>query len=174
MCGRAGVTARQTPGGMLFATSPAMITTTDESKGTDRRGSRATPWLVGLLMLPLAAACSAKQERVVSTRTVTTVEEHAIPAPKMVDISIVDLHGEPALDPAQEKVVGTIINAGDRQVTGLSIRVDAIDGVGRVVRSITTPRLAQVIDPNGGRATFEAIVPRDDAVIGYHAIAIAR
>lgn len=135
-----------------------------------------TSWvLAASLCLPLAVACGPKQERVVTTRTVQTVEARAVaPPPKMVDISIVDLHGEPAYDPAQEKVVGTIINSGDRQVSGLTIRVDAIDHGGQVVRSITTPRLAQTIDPNGGRATFEAFVPRDDAVAAYHAVAIAR
>lgn len=134
-----------------------------------------TSWVVAAsVCLPLAAACGPKHEqRVVTTRTVQTVEQHAV-APKNVDITIVDLHGEPAVDPAQEKVVGTIVNSGNRQVSGLTIRVDAIDERGQVVRSITTPRLAQTIDPNGGRATFEAFVPRDDAVAGYHAIAVAR
>jgi len=40
----------------------------------------------------------------------------------MVDISIINLHGEPAADPSMERVVGTIINEGDRAVSRLSIR----------------------------------------------------
>ncbi len=113
-----------------------------------------------------------RQERLVSTRTVTI--ERNLPAPKMVDISIIGLHDEPALDSAQERVVGTIVNHGDRQATGISIRVDAIDEDGHVVNSITTPPLHQEIDPYGGRARFEAFMPRDSDVTGYHAVAIAR
>ncbi len=124
-----------------------------------------------LLILP---AC-ASHERVVATRTTTTtVERTAVAPPRMVDISIVGLHDEPATDPAQERVVGTIVNAGDRRVTGLSIRVDAVDDTGRVVNSVVTPPLRQEIDANGGRATFEAFMPRDAAVAGYHAVAVAR
>jgi len=52
--------------------------------------------------------------------------------------------------------------------------VNALDRSGNVVRTVTTPPLAQPIDPNGGRATFEAYMPKDDEVAGYHAIAIAR
>jgi hypothetical protein len=84
------------------------------------------------------------------------------------------LHDEPAADPAQEKVVGTIINDGDKRVSGISIRVNALDSSGNVVRTIVTPPLAQPIDPSGGRATFEAMMPRDPNVAGYHAVAIAR
>jgi hypothetical protein len=111
---------------------------------------------------------------VVKTTRATVIEDRDLPAPKMVDISIIDLHDEPALDPTQEKVVGTIVNAGDKQVTGLSIRVDALDRGGRVVSSVTTPPLAHTIAPHGGRAQFEAVIPRDQAVTEYHAVAIAR
>lgn len=130
----------------------------------------ATVLLIGI---PLVAACSGKRETSVSTRTVA-VEERSIPAPKMIDISIINLHDEPAPDPTQEKVVGTIVNAGDKRVTGISIRIDALDRAGKVVNSVTTPPLAQSVDPFGGRATFEAFMPRDEAVAGYHAVAIAR
>jgi hypothetical protein len=147
----------------------AMMTTTNQSK---RALSGA--WLVvALLAVTLVAACAGRRETVVTTRT-TQIEQRTLPAPKMVDISIVNLHDEPALDPSQEKVVGTIINTGDRRVSGLSIRVDALDAGGRVIRTVTTPPLAQPIDPNGGRATFEAFMARDETVAGYHAVAIAR
>lgn len=92
----------------------------------------------------------------------------------MVDISIVNLHDEPSTDPSQERVVGTIINQGDKRVSGLSIRVNQLDASGTVIRSVTTPPLAQTIDPNGGRATFEAMIPADSRSAGYHAVAIAR
>jgi hypothetical protein len=118
------------------------------------------------------AACGPHHERVVATRTV--VEEHTTAAPKMVDISIVNLHDEPAADPAQERVVGTIVNAGDRSVRGLSIRVEALDRSGNVVTSIVTPPLAHEIDAFGGRTDFEALMPHDPTVTGYHAVAIAR
>ena len=124
--------------------------------------------------LPLASCAAHHHEEatVVSRRTV--VEQQALPAPKMVDISIVNLHDEPATDPSQERVVGTIVNDGNKRVSGLSIQVNQLDGTGTVIRSITTPPLAQTIDPAGGRAQFEAFMPRDPRVAGYHAVAIAR
>jgi hypothetical protein len=44
----------------------------------------------------------------------------------------------------------------------------------RVVHSVVTPPLEQRIDPLGGRATFDAQVPRNPIVTAYHAVAIAR
>jgi hypothetical protein len=124
--------------------------------------------------VPLVSSCAPKRHAVVSTETVTTIDEHTLPAPKMIDISIVNLHDEPTADPSEEKVVGTIINNGDRPVSRIAIRVDALDATGNVVRTVTTPPLSQTIDPFGGRATFETFIPRDRAVAGYHAVAIAR
>ena len=92
----------------------------------------------------------------------------------MVDISIVDLHEEPTADPRMEKVVGTIVNQGDRPVSKISIRIDLLDDAGNRVNSVTTPPLAQTIAALGGRATFEASVPRNPAVTTYHAVAIAQ
>ena len=129
---------------------------------------------VAALALPLLASCGPERREVVTQRRTTTIQEQQVAAPKMIDISIVGLHDEPATDPAQEKVVGTIINEGDKRVSGISIRVNALDSSGNVVRTVVTPPLAQPIDPSGGRATFEALMPRDPAVAGYHAVAIAR
>ena len=98
----------------------------------------------------------------------------APPPPETVAISIVNLHDEPAADPEREKVVGTIINQGDKAVSRLSIRVDALDDIGNVLESTTTPPLAQTIDPFGGQATFEASIPRNPSVTTFHAVAIAR
>jgi hypothetical protein len=126
----------------------------------------------GVLAL-LACSCAGKREVVTSTETVT-IKERTITAPAMIDISIINLHDEPAADPAQEKVVGTIINEGDRPVSRIAIRVNALDGTGNVVNSVTTPPLSETIDAFGGRARFEALMPRDPAVTGYHAVAIAR
>jgi hypothetical protein len=128
-----------------------------------------------VVALPLLASCGPERHEVVTQqRRTVSVQEQTLAAPKMIDISIVGLHDEPAADPAQEKVVGTIINEGDKRVSGLSIRVNALDGSGNVVRTVVTPPIAQPIDPSGGRATFEALMPRDPAVAGYHAVAIAR
>jgi len=135
--------------------------------------SRLAVLAVAALAIPLVASCGPKRETIVTRRTVS-VEQHAVAPPRMVDISIVNLHDEPTADPSREKVVGTIINEGDKRVSGLSVQVNALDGAGRVVHSITTPPLAQTIDPFGGRATFEAFMPRDPDVAGYHAIALAR
>lgn len=139
---------------------------------------RAQPILALLVAsavaVPLISSCAPKRQTTVSTETVTTIDEHSLPAPKMIDISIVDLHDEPTADPSGEKVVGTIINEGDRPVSKIAIRVDALDATGNVVRTVTTPPLSQTIDPFGGRATFETVMPRDRAVVGYHAVAIAR
>lgn len=129
-------------------------------------------FMAAALALPLVAGCSAKRETVVSEHRV--IEERTVAAPKMIDISIVNLHDEPIADPSREKVVGTIINEGDRQVSGLSIQINALDGSGNVVRTVKTPPLAETIAPQGGRTTFEAFMPKDPAVAGYHAIAIAK
>ena len=120
------------------------------------------------------AGCGAKRETIVSsTRTVTDEQVQPQP-PRMVDISIVDLHEEPTADPRMEKVVGTIINQGDRPVSKLSIRIELLDDAGKLVNSVTTPPLAQTVAAFGGRATFEASVPRNPAVTTYHAVAIAQ
>jgi hypothetical protein len=120
------------------------------------------------------AACGAKRETIVSSTHTVTVDQGKPSPPRMVDISIVDLHEEPAADPRMEKVVGTIINQGDRPVSKLSIRIDLLDDAGNTVNSVTTPPLAQTIAALGGRATFEASVPRNPAVTTYHAVAIAQ
>ncbi|MEO6029997.1 MAG: FxLYD domain-containing protein [Candidatus Binatia bacterium] len=139
------------------------------------RSSKKSPWalVVAAAVIPFVASCAPQRHEVV-TRQTTSIEERTVAAPKSIDISIVGLHDEPAVDPAQEKVVGTIVNEGDKEVSGLSIRVNALDQAGNVVRTIVTPPIAQTIAPSGGRATFEALMPRDAAVAGYHAVAIAR
>jgi hypothetical protein len=129
--------------------------------------------VAGLVLAPLFSACSAKQETVVTRRT-TAIEERTVAVPRSIAISIVDLHDEPAPDPSQEKVVGTVVNDGDKAVTGLSIKVNALNSSGQVVRSITTPPLAETIAAGGGRTRFEAFMPADPAVAGYHAVAIAK
>jgi len=130
----------------------------------------------------IAAGCAARGTTTIRRETVQTMPAASVVVEKtttetrtqMVDISIIDLHGKPAGDPSMEKVIGTIINEGDRAVSRLSIRVDALDSAGNVVNSITTPPLAETIDSGGGRATFEASMPRNPAVTAYHAVAIAR
>jgi hypothetical protein len=123
--------------------------------------------------LPLSS-CASKRQVVATTETVTAIDQHRLPPPKMIDISIVNLHDVPSDDPAREKVVGTIVNEGDRAVDQVAIRVDALDTTGNVVHSVTTPPLAQTIEPFGGQASFEAMIPRDQLIAGYHAVAIAR
>lgn len=123
-------------------------------------------------VLPLLASCSA--ERRTSTSAVQVREVTTTPLPPMTDISIINLHDEPTSDASSEKVVGTIVNNGDKAVSQLSIRVDAIDGSGRVVNSVTTPPLAETIGANGGQAQFSATMARDPAVTTYKAVAIAR
>ena len=129
--------------------------------------------IVAAAVLPLLASCSAeRRETQVATRQVR--ETVVTPPPRMTDISILNLHDEPSGDPTTEKVVGTIVNNGDRAVSQLSIRVDAIDGSGRVVSSVTTPPLAQTIPANGGQADFSALMAANPAVTTYKAVAIAR
>ena len=120
------------------------------------------------------AACAAKRETIVSSTHTVTVDQGKPSPPRMVDISIVDLHDEPTADPRMEKVVGTIINQGDRPVSKLSIRVDLLDDAGNLVNSVTTPPLVQTVAALGGRATFEASVPRNPAFTTYHAVVIAQ
>ena len=128
-----------------------------------------------VVAVPLVSSCATKRHEVAATRTVTTFhKEVQQPASTAIDVSIVNLHDEAAPDPADEKVVGTIVNAGDKPVSRIAIRVNALDASGQVVRTVTTPPLAQPISPFGGRATFEAIMPRDRAVAGYHAVAVAQ
>ena len=125
------------------------------------------------------AACGAKREAIVSSTRTVTVDQGKPSPPRvvdtpMVDISIVDLHEEPTADPRMEKVVGTIINQGERPVSKISIRIDFLDDAGNLVNSVTTPPLDQTIAALGGRATFEASTPRNAAVTTYHAVAIAQ
>lgn len=126
------------------------------------------------LTLFVVAGCGAKRDTIVSSTRTVTVEQPNPSPPQMVDISIVGLHEEPTADPRMEKVVGTIINQGDRPVSTLSVRIDLLDAAGNVVNSVTTPPLAQTVAAHGGRATFEASVPRESAVTTYHAVVIAQ
>ena len=129
--------------------------------------------IVAAAVLPLLASCSAeRRETQVATRQVR--ETVVTPLPPMTDISIVNLHDEPSSDAATEKIVGTIVNHGDKAVSQLSIRVDAMDSTGRVVSTVTTPPLAETIPANGGQADFSALMARNDAVTTYKAVAIAR
>lgn len=123
--------------------------------------------------LPLLASCSAER-RDVQTSTRQVRETVVTPLPPMTDISIVNLHDEPSGDSSTEKVVGTIVNHGDKAVSQLSIRVDAMDGTGRVVGTVTTPPLAETIPANGGQADFSASMAANPAVTTYKAVAIAR
>jgi len=131
----------------------------------------------GLKQLAVAvplAACTSKRDVVQTTETVTTLDNHRLPPPKQIDVAIRDLHDEPAADPTEEKVVGTLVNDGDRAVDQVAIRVDALDGSGNVIRTVTTPPLSQTIEPFGGQARFETLMPQDRVVVGYRAVAIAR
>lgn len=143
-----------------------------ESQRWSRRTAVWAAVIVVVGVLPLVASCSADRE----TRTVARqVRETVVtPPPRMTDIAILNLRDEPSGDPATEKIVGTIVNHGDRAVSQLSIRVDAIDGSGRVVSSVTTPPLAQTIPANGGQAEFSALMAADPEVTTYKAVAIAR
>ncbi len=145
-------------------------------KTIERNGHHpaATLLLGAAALVVLASACGPKRETVVRHESVAIHQPAAPQPPRAIDISIVDLHDEPAPDPSQEKVVGTIVNDGDKAVSGLSIKVNALDSSGQIVRSITTPPLRETIAAGGGRTRFEAFMPADPAVAGYHAVAIAR
>ena len=143
-----------------------------------RRGGGTIGWAAAVVLVSatalLTVSCAPRRAAVVESRSVT-VQQHTVPPPPtMTDISFIDMHPVPTSDPAQERVVGTIVNHGDRAVSRLSIRVEGLDDSGRVVSSVTTPPLDQTIDPLGGRAQFEAMMPRASTVTTYHAVAIAR
>jgi hypothetical protein len=143
--------------------------TRSPSRGT---GARFAAVAVAAV-LPLVVSCAAeRRETQVATRQVR--ETTVTPLPPMTNISIVNLHDEPSGDPSTEKVVGTIINNGDKAVSQLSIRVDAMDGSGRVVGTVTTPPLAQTIPANGGQADFSALMAKNPETTTYKAVAIAR
>jgi hypothetical protein len=134
------------------------------------RKSYSTLFALCLAATAFGAGCSAERSTMV-TRT-TAVE--TAPPPGIVAISIVGLHDEPSADPYQERVVGTIINNGDKPVSRLSVQVNALDSTGNIVDTITTPPLEQTISPMCGQARFEAQVPKNPAVTAYHAVAVAR
>lgn len=130
--------------------------------------------LACLACLPLLAACAAQREQ--STRTVTETvigEADAMP-PATTDIAIVELREEPADDPAFVKVVGTVVNHGDKPVERLTVRVEALDAQNRALTRVSTEAAEVVIPANGGTGTFEASVPRSAATTRYHAQAVAR
>lgn len=137
-----------------------------------RRRRRSIGRLLGVAAgaLWIASGCGPE---VVETRSVM-VERRVETPPAMTDILITDLREVPASSAAEERVMGTIVNRGDKPVSQLSIRVDALDDQGRLVETITTPPLDQTIAALGGQATFEATIPRNPAITTYHAVAIAR
>jgi hypothetical protein len=122
--------------------------------------------------LPLSG--SGSERRTVEQTTVAKTTVPPPPPPTFTAISFTDLHPEPSADPSTEKVVGTIINSGDRPVSKIAIRVEGKNDAGQVLTSVVTPPLDQTIDAYGGRATFEANLPRVASVTTYHAVAIAR
>jgi hypothetical protein len=149
-----------------------MMNRAKDSRPSRGAGARVAVVAVAAL-LPLVVSCSAeRRETQVATRQVR--ETTVTPLPPMTNISIVNLHDEPSSDPSTEKVVGTIINNGDKAVSQLSIRVDAMDGSGRVVGTVTTPPLAETIPANGGQADFSAMMAKNPATTTYKAVAIAR
>jgi len=79
--------------------------------------------------------------------------------PGITDIVILDMHEEAGPDPSLIKVVGTIVNRRNQEVTRLVVRVEARDAAGRTLTRVTAPALAETI-PAGGTSTFEASVPR--------------
>jgi hypothetical protein len=121
--------------------------------------------------LLVGSACGGPE--VVEHRRVRVEQHVQAPAP-MTDILITDLHEIPAPSATEERVTGTIVNRGDKPVSMLTIRVDALDDRGRIVDSITTPPLDQTIAALGGQATFEATLRRSPETVSYHAVAIAR
>ena len=141
-----------------------------------RQPRRTVAWAVVMMLAvgsSLVASCSADRELTTASRQVREVVVPPSP-PRMTDISIVNLHDEPSGDPGTEKIVGTIVNHGDRAVSQLSIRVDAMDASGRVVGTVTTPPLAETIPANGGEADFTALMAASPEVTTYKAVAIAR
>ena len=172
--GRATLTRRAT---LRYgpASAARVSGSTPLGSGESGRMSLTCACLVGaVFVLSAFEGCSAKRETVVSSTKTVTMEEGRVTPPSMVDISVVDLHDEPTSDARMEKIVGTIINHGDKPVSRLTVRVDSLDGQGRVVNSVTTPPVAQTVAALGGRASFEASVPRDALVTTYHAVAIAQ
>lgn len=141
--------------------------------GSVRRVASGSTIAALVVSLALLASCAA-QKKEMSTSSVKVREVTTTPLPPMTNISIVGLHDEPSGDPTTEKVVGTIINNGDKAVSQLSIRVDAMDASGRVVNSVTTPPLAETIAANGGQAEFSAMMAKNPAVTTFKAVAIAR
>ena len=140
--------------------------------GSIRGAAPAAAAVAFVAALSLLASCAAQKE--MTTSSVRVKEITTTPLPPMTDISIMNLHDEPSGDPSTEKVVGTIVNHGDKSVSQLSIRVDAMDGSGRVLNSVTTPPLAETIAANGGQAQFSASMAKNPAVTTYKAVAIAR
>lgn len=119
------------------------------------------------------SACAAR--RTETTTTYDTVStQRIVPPPRMVAISFQDLHEGYTTDPAVERVVGTVVNDGDKPVTKLSIKVEGLNDSGMVLASVVTPPLDQNIDALGGRAQFQADLPRTPGVTTYHAVALAR
>ena len=139
------------------------------------RGARTQAGTLAVFIgAALLTACGAERETTVVRST--TVEQRAVqPAPAIAAISFENLHGEQSLaDPSKERVVGTIVNHGDKAVSRLSIRVEGLDARGTVVTSVVTPPLEKTIDPLGGRVQFEALLPHSSSVEAYHAVALAR
>src|SRR5262245_46950259 len=96
----------------------------------------------------LLSACATERQTTVTRSTTVQQQRTMVPAPAMTAISFQDLRGEQSLaDPSKERVVGTIVNHGDKPVSRLSIRVEGLDSGGGVVTSVVTPPLDQTIDP---------------------------
>ncbi|MBM4245835.1 MAG: hypothetical protein FJ148_18850 [Deltaproteobacteria bacterium] len=98
------------------------------------------------------------------------------PTPPPVGIAglvITNLREEPAADPSLVRLTGIIVNQSKQDAVRLQVRVEARDGLGRVLSRVVVPALNDVIPPNTS-SSFEASLPRSPSIHDYHAEIVAR
>jgi hypothetical protein len=100
-----------------------------------------------------------------------------VPAPTVAgisDIVVVDMHEQPGSDPSLIRIIGTIVNHSNQEVSHVTVRVEARDILGRALTRVTVPALVEPIAAAGGTSSFEAAMPKSATIHDYHAEVVSK
>jgi len=133
--------------------------------------------LLALVRLAGCVAIEPEEDDLMIPEPVVVQSPTPVPAPTIApitDIGIIDMHELPGGDPSLVRIVGTIVNHSNQEVSHVTVRVEARDASGRALTRVTVPALAEPIPAAGGTSSFEASLPRSATIHDYHADVVSK
>lgn len=133
--------------------------------------------LLALFGLAGCVAIEPEEDDIMMPPQVVVQSPTPVPAPTVAaitDIAIVDMHEQPGGDPSLVRIVGTIVNHSNQEVSHVTVRVEARDTTGRALTRVTVPALTEPIPAAGGTSSFEASMPRSASIHDYHADVVSK